>query len=310
MPAPGAFGPEVTVFRRLGGTREERAWLDGLPDLVRRLEARWAIRTGAPYDGGSSSWAAPATTSEGTPLVLKVAWPHREARGESTGLRLWGGRGAPILHAAVPSAYAVLMERCDPGLPLAASDLSPEEGLIAAVAVLRTLWVDAPQGHGLERLGEVCAEWAAGVRDRQRRLHKPFDAGLVALGAQLLESLPGSARREVVVHGDANPTNFLSAARQPWLLIDAKPMVGDPAYDVPPLVLQLGSPMDDPEPGRVLRRRFELLADLLGEPVERLLGWSVARKVESALWHASLDDVAAGSGEMVAVAVLAGLLAA
>ena len=242
--------------------------------------------------------------------MLKVAWPHREARGESTALRLWGGRGAPILHAAEPGVYAVLMERCDPGLSLAAADLSPDDGLIAAATVLRTLWIDAPDGHGLERLGSVCAEWAATVRDRQRRLHAPFDPGLVALGAQLLDTLPGSATREVVLHGDANPTNFLSAGRQPWLLIDAKPMVGDPAYDVPPVVLQLGSPVNDPEPGRVLGRRFELLADLLGEPIERLLGWSLARNVEAALWYASLDDMAAGSEEMATAAVLSGLLAA
>lgn len=107
----------------------------------------------------------------------------------------------------------------------------------------------------------------------------PFDPGLVALGAHLLESLPESTTREAVVHGDVNPTNVLSASRQPWLLIDAKPMVGDPAYDTAPLVLQLGSPMEEPEAARVLDRRFELLAEVLGEPRERLLAWSVARTV-------------------------------
>lgn len=308
MPTADAFGPDVTVFRQLGATAEGRAWLSGLPDLVHRLETQWEVRTGQPYRGGSSSWAAPATTSDGLPMVLKMAWPHREARGESIALRLWDGQGAPILYAAEPSVYAVLMERCDPGLPLSATGVSPEDSLTAAVAVLRKLWVAPPARHGLEHLGDVCAGWAVSVRDRQRALRPPFDPGLVALGAHLLESLPASASREVVVHGDANPTNFLSATRQPWLLIDAKPMVGDPGYDVAPLVLQLASPLEGPEPSRDLGRRFELVANAIGEPSERLLAWPLARTVESALWYASMDDLAAGSEEMATAAVLAGLL--
>ncbi|MFZ0214664.1 MAG: aminoglycoside phosphotransferase family protein [Candidatus Dormiibacterota bacterium] len=309
MPTADAFGPDVTVFRRLGRTADERAWLRRLPDLVRRLETRWAVRTGQPYEGGTSSWAAPATMSDGTPAVLKVAWPHREARGESIGLLWWGGEGAPIVYATEPSVYAVLMERCDPGVSLAVADLSPEDGLRAAATVLRKLWVVPPDGHGLERLHDVCAEWAMTVRDRQQALHPPFDPGLVTLGAHLLEYLPASASREVLVHGDANPTNFLAAARQPWLLIDAKPMVGDPGYDVAPLVLQLASPLHEPHPARVLYQRFGLLADALGEPIERLLAWSVARSVEYALWCASRDEMAAGSEAMDTTAVLARLLA-
>ncbi len=308
MPAADAFDPDVPVFRRLAAAAEGRAWLHALPKLIERLELQWAIDTGHPYLGGSSSWAAPATTAKGTPAVLKVAWPHREARGESIGLRLWDGNGAPRLYAAEPSAYAVLMERCDPGLVLSEATMSPEESLVAAATVLRTLWISPPADHGLERLGDVCEEWSAVVRARQAALHPPFDQALVELGASLLESLPTSTTKDVVVHGDANPTNFLTATRAPWLLIDAKPMVGDPAYDVAPLVLQLGSPMDATDPERVMRERFAVLGEHLGQPIERMVAWCVARAVESALWYASMDEIELGSEEMATVATLARLL--
>jgi streptomycin 6-kinase len=296
------------VFRSLGQTAEERAWLAQLPDTVRRLEEQWGVRTARPYGGGSCSWVAPGTTADGTTVVLKVAWPHREARGESAGLALWKGQGAPILYAAEPDLYALLMERCDPGLPLSQMPLSVEDGLRVGATVLRELWVAPPADHGLAHLANVCAEWAATVRDRQAALRPPFDPGLVELGAQLLESLSATATEEVVVHGDANPTNFLSATRQPCLLIDAKPMVGDPGYDVAPLALQLGEPLDGKDPTPSLRRRYESLEDLLGLPFERLIAWSVARGVESALWYTSFDDIAAGAEEMTTVAVLAELL--
>lgn len=70
---------------------------------------------------------------------------------------------------------------------------SPEEGLTTAAAVLRELWIAPPLDHGLERLDEVCAEWALTVRQRQASLRPPFDPALVALGARLLEHLPRSA---------------------------------------------------------------------------------------------------------------------
>lgn len=113
----------------------------------------------------------------------------------------------------------------------------------------------------------------------------------------------------MVVHGDAKPTNSLAAQRQPGLLIDAKPMIGDPGYDVAPLVLQLGSPLNQPHPVQTLRARYRLLADVLSLPPDRLVAWSIARSVESALWYASRDDLVAGSEEMTTVAVLAELLA-
>jgi streptomycin 6-kinase len=266
-----------------------------------------AVETGTPYRDGTCSWAGPATTTDGRPAVLKVVWPHREARGESIGSRLWAGRGAPLLYAAEPGVYAVLIERCEPGLPLSMAPLAADDRLIAAGTVLRQLWITPPDDHGLERVSDVCSEWAVGVRKRQASLAPRFDPGLVALGADLLESLPASATEDLVVHGDANPTNFLTATRQQWLLIDAKSMVGDPCYDVAPLVLQIGAD-GQPQSERVLRQRFELLADVLGQPRERLVAWSVARCVESALWYASRNDMAAGRDEMATVATLATLL--
>ena len=72
-----------------------------------------------------------------------------------------------------------------------------------------------------------------------------LDAGLVETGARLLEELPATATRCLVIHGDFNPTNILRAEREPWLAIDAKPMLGDPGYDLAPLVIQVGSDAGD-----------------------------------------------------------------
>jgi hypothetical protein len=69
--------------------------LDALPEVVRETAAGWELELGDPYlPGGQCAWVAPARSSAGDELVLKVAWRHREAEHEADGLRHWDGDGA------------------------------------------------------------------------------------------------------------------------------------------------------------------------------------------------------------------------
>jgi streptomycin 6-kinase len=301
-----AFAPGLPLYRWLGRTEEERRWLAGLPGLVAGYERRWRVRTGVPFRSGTSSWAAPGETADGRPVVLKVAWPHREARYESAGLRLWGGSGAVRVLADDPERYAVLLERCRPGAALSEVELPVARGLAVAAGVLNRLWsVPVPADAPFERVGAVTAEWAALLRERMRRHRPPFDPGLVERAARLLETLPATATRTVLVHGDANPNNLLSAEREPWLAIDAKPMVGDPGYDPAPLLAQLPPQITPDDTAATVRDRHARLADLVGEPADRLLAWSLARTVEGALWSVSRDDLASAMADITRATTLA-----
>ena len=57
------------------------------------------------------------------------------------------------------------------------------------------------------------------------------DAGLVREGLRLLKELPRTATMEVLLATDLHAGNVLRSEREPWLVIDPKPFVGDPAYD-------------------------------------------------------------------------------
>src|SRR5699024_6104753 len=72
-----------------------------------------------------------------------------------------------------------------------------------------------------------------------------------------------------------------------WLAIDPKPMLGDPAYDVWPLVSQIGSPFADHAAGpfTVMHQRVQLAAAALGVPGLRIAQWGLARTVEAVLWQ-------------------------
>ncbi|MFD7921082.1 aminoglycoside phosphotransferase family protein [Streptomyces sp. NPDC059740] len=302
------FPLDLPVVAGLRDTAAGWAWLEELPGIVRDLVERWGLRLEPPLRGGSCAWVAPATTPDGSRVVVKVGWPHREAAGEGIALRQWGGRRAVRLLAEVPEHAALLLERCEPGVPLREAALPPRRALAAGAAVLTELWSAAAVAQGaLERVEDVCGEWADGVEERAERLRPPYDRALVARGAALLRELPRTAARRVTVHGDFNPGNLLAARRAPWLAIDPKPMVGDPGYDPWPLLAQTDDPFRGPDPAAELRERLAVLADLSGEPAERLAAWASARAVESALWHAAHGRVAAGAQDMARAHVMSSL---
>ena len=93
-------------------------WLDRLPGLVRESLRRWDLTPdGAPLHG-VCALVLPVRRTTGEAAVLKVGWPHREARHEHLALQLWGGRGAVRLLAADPASWAMLLERLDPARDL------------------------------------------------------------------------------------------------------------------------------------------------------------------------------------------------
>ena len=76
---------------------------------------------------------------------------------------------------------------------------------------------------------------------------------------ELLRNLPRTAQRNVVLGTDLHAGNVLAAEREPWLVIDPKPYVGDPAYD--PVQYMLNNP------GRLISdndRFIGRIADLAG----------------------------------------------
>jgi streptomycin 6-kinase len=66
--------------------------------------------------------------------------------------------------------------------------------------------------------------------------------------------------------------NILRAGRQPWLVIDPKPFVGDPAYDATQHLFNCSARLlSDPH------RTICTFADLLGVDHERVRLWMFAR---------------------------------
>jgi streptomycin 6-kinase len=270
-----------------------RDWISGLPQIVAGLADRWSLRVGEPFQpGGQCSWTAPVTGPAGASLVLKVGFPFPggEERDEAAGLRVWAGNGTVRLHAACAgeSAYGLLMERCLPGTPLGQSLPEPEQDQVVAGLLVR-LWAQPHTGYPFRPLAQMCAAWAdefereyaaAGAADR-------IDPGLARAGIALFRDLPGTADAQVLLCTDLHGDNILAAQRAPWLVIDPKPYVGDPAYDVLQHMLNCEDRLAA-DPAALATR----MAGLAGLDAGRVRQWLFARSVQESVGSPLMRAVA------------------
>ncbi len=75
-------------------------------------------------------------------------------------------------------------------------------------------------------------DWVARAEMRLADEPDRIDAGLARDGLALFRELARNASSEVLLVTDLHAGNVLSSERMPWLIIDPKPYVGDPHYDV------------------------------------------------------------------------------
>lgn len=263
----------LTVPDRLAATCrksvERSAWLERLPGAVGDLERRWSLTLGVPFGGSelSCAWVASVVCADGSPAVLKVGMPHMEGEHEIHGLRFWDGDPTVRLLEADDELGAMLLERCEPGYGLRAVPESEQDVVIAGL--LHRLWRAPPAPCPFRSLSTMMAFWSdQSLADAERWP----DAGLVRQGLDLFRELPHSAPATVLLSTDLHAGNVLRAQREPWLVIDPKPFVGDPAYDATQHLLNCAARLRSDPDGTICR-----FADLLGVDHQRVRLWIFAR---------------------------------
>jgi streptomycin 6-kinase len=208
-------------------TPDESAWLDlapwGItPRVAERLRAtaaevarEWGVPLGERIVAGRFSFVAFA----GDDAVLKVVpIEDDEADHEADALALLDGDGAVRLLRHDPARRAMLIERARPGED--ASYLSEYEAIRVAVGAALKLWRPAVRGHPFRWIGDLVPRW----------LDNAGDHYLVRQAKEIYATMqPGDT---TLVHGDFHHHNLLRHG-EGWLVIDPKPMIGEPEFDVP-----------------------------------------------------------------------------
>jgi streptomycin 6-kinase len=276
--------PQLARAVQEDGIPARHDWLAALPGRVAEIASAWSLDLGEPYlPGGQCAWVAPARNPNGDELALKVAWRHPEAEHEADALRHWNGRGAIRCHTActLEDTTALLLERCWPGSLLNRSTPEPEQDVVVA-DLLRRLWERRPQdGHAFATLQTMCDDWADSFERDFASDARGLDLGRAREAVATLRALPRSAESSALLCTDLHAGNVLAAQREPWLAIDPKPFVGDPAYDAVQHMLNCDGRLAADPVGLAQR-----MAGLLDVDPERVTLWLFARCAQE-----SLDDL-------------------
>jgi streptomycin 6-kinase len=193
--------------------------------------------------------------------------PHMEGQDEIEGLRFWNGEPTVRLLAAADEVGAMLLERCLPGTTLRALPEGDQDFVIAAL--LQRLWLKRPRQGRFRRLSAMTRYWS---KETLAQAQSWPDPGLVEQGLELFKELPSTATSEVLLATDLHAGNVLRAEREPWLVIDPKPFLGDPAFDATQHLLNCRARLrSDP------MRTMQNFSHLVGIEWERVRLWMFAR---------------------------------
>jgi streptomycin 6-kinase len=245
---------------------------------------------------GAVALVLPVLLPDGTAAALKLQPVDAETAGEPVALRTWAGNGAVRLLLHDPESGAMLLERLDAGRTLAAVEDDLAALRILSELLVRLSAVSAPPG--VRRLADL----AAGMLDRVSQALTVLDPGehhlVQRCAGAVTDLLPEAGDR--LLHGDLHFDNVLARhepspadPREPWLAIDPKPLAGDPGFE---LLGALHNRWDEVlatgnVPGAV-RRRFDLMTEVLDLDRRRAAGWTVGRVLLNMLWEAENGDTA------------------
>ena len=212
--------------------------------------------------------------------MLKIGLPDDESEHEALALQHWRGDGTVRLLRADPRRRAMLLER------LHDQDLSDLED-VEACEVVAGFYprLHRPALPQLRPLTAYVDRWLDGLDELRRDM--PVPPRMVEQALHLGRALVGDpASTGVIIHGDLHYENVLAADREPWLVIDPKPMSGDPHYEPGPLLQNRWEEMTA-GPGSLrdaIRRRFHAVVDAAGLDESRARDWMVVRMVVDASW--------------------------
>ncbi|WP_405063216.1 aminoglycoside phosphotransferase family protein [Kribbella sp. NBC_01505] len=259
---------------------ESPEWLAALPAQLDEYVARWELTQTGGFLNGAASLIVPVVRRDGTEAMLKLQPRNDESEAEALALRTWSPDDVVEVLEDDPATATLLLERLQDRTLNAVPD-HVEATRILAELMARLIVVPAPPE--VRTLADIAAEMVEDAADL--KLDDPAEQQLVnRYAAQVRELIPESGDR--LLHWDLHYGNVLAADRQPWLVIDPKPLAGDPAFE---LFQVLHNRWDDlvatGDLHQAIRDRFDLMLDITGIDRPRALAWTAGRVLQNVIWE-------------------------
>ncbi|MFB6723320.1 aminoglycoside phosphotransferase family protein [Kribbella sp. NPDC056345] len=262
---------------------ESPEWLAALPAQLDEYLERWNLTRTGDFLNGAASLIVPVARLDGTAAMLKLQPRNEESEAEALALRTWSPDDVVTVLEDDPATSTLLLERLHPETLNAVPD-HVEATRILAELMARLNQVPAPPE--VRKLADIAAEMVEDAADleldssEQRLVNRYAD--------QVRELLPEPG--DQLLHWDLHYGNVMASDRRPWLVIDPKPLAGDPAFE---LFQALSNRWDDlvatGNLEQAIRDRFDLMVEITGIDRDRALGWTAGRVLQNVIWAEEFD---------------------
>ena len=238
--------------------------VDNANRTAKQAGQRWEIGGLEELTGGLCSLILAGVVDD-REVVLKVPLQGTEEKDSVFASRAFSGHGGAEIIESDVSTGALLMPRL--GATLLESGLGDEDmAAVCAETILRLRTAPMTTSISLER-------WF-------RELFEAPSEPLVDEAVRVARGLLDVAPEPTLLHGDLHHENLLRNG-EGWAAIDPKGLFGDRAFEVATFIR---NPITNPPNANMVSRRLQVFAKILGDPIERLWGWSFAFVVLDYAW--------------------------
>ena len=248
------------------------------------VPAGWAIRSGKLIADGIGGKVFRVELGDGTPAIVKQpsVLAIRDGDAETGADFLTWRDGIGAIRLLATHGHLQLLEYAgDRTLLSIFEDEGDDAATLIACEVIQNLHAPAPGFPPTSLLGlrdNFRSLFARAAADRNADVDSQFVAA-----ADVAETLLSSQTGIRPLHGDIHHENILHGPRG-WLAIDAKGLMGDPAFDVANMFYNpVESELRTDE--RRIASMAAVLSDRLGDERGKMLDYAFAFSALSASWH-------------------------
>lgn len=262
-------------------------WLASLPAALERYVDEWQLTVSGDLMSGEASLIVPVVRRDGTPAMLKLQSVNDESESEALALRTWNHDDVVEVYEDDPETSTLLLERLE---PRTLDDVPDDIEATRILAEILTHLMVVPAPPGVRRLSDIAAQMLADAPTIIPLLVDPAERALARrLADQMAEVLPEPGDR--LLHWDLHYLNVMAADRRPWLVIDPKPLAGDPAFELMPAVWNRWDDLvATGDLSKAIRNRLDLMLEVTGIDRDRALAWTAGRILQNILWFTEDGD--------------------
>ncbi len=254
-------------------------WLRDFDRLIYDCEKRWQMKILPPFDL-SFNFVAPAIRKDGTEVVVKLVIPGDEFVSEVDALTLFNGNGIVKIIDVDIAKGILILERLIPGKTLALLENEEEAARIAS-QVMKKLWFPALTiSTGIPTTMHM-EEKLINIYKRNTEGLGPITKEILQEAVDTYRSMNAMPDKPFLLHGDLHHYNILMAAREPWLAIDPKGLIGDREYDV---IQYLLNKLPNGDSTHFIEKRIDIFVKELNLDKKRMLSWGFAHSVLATCW--------------------------